>query len=179
VIGIRYTTARGDAGRALDLLLQQMPNAPDPAPTDRTPLIGGDIGDFAGLRSRARREVPASIQTPTLDAWLRNHGSEYQSLAAMASAPDEARPLGKNHSVMAEVTHSVAQEMAVRLDDVILRRTDLGSGSHPGTEAITLAADRMQQLLNWSAARRGEEIARTEATLNHHLAAVMKSAALF
>jgi len=178
VIGIRYTTARGDAGKALDLLLQQMPKAPASAPTDRTPVIGGDIGDFTDLRSRARREVSPSIPTPTLEAWLRNHGSEYRSLAALAGAPDEARRLGNNHSVMAEVTHAVGEEMAVHLDDVILRRTDLGSGSHPGLDAVTLAAGRMQELLGWSDSRRGEEVARTQATLNHHLAAVMKSAAL-
>ena len=60
VIGIRYTTARGDSSKALTLLLEQMPGAPGPAPTERVPLAGGDIGDFAALRSSARRAVAGS-----------------------------------------------------------------------------------------------------------------------
>jgi glycerol-3-phosphate dehydrogenase len=71
------------------------------------------------------------------------------------------------------VTHAVREEMAVHLDDVVLRRTDLGSGSHPGAAAISQAGTHMQQILGWSDARRGEEIARTDAALAHHMAAEM------
>jgi len=56
------------------------------------------------------------------------------------------------------------------LDDVVLRRTNLGSGSHPGVAAIEQAADRMQKLLGWSERRRHEEVVATELTLRRHLA---------
>jgi glycerol-3-phosphate dehydrogenase len=71
---------------------------------------------------------------------------------------------------MAEVTYAVREEMAVRLADVILRRTELGSGSHPGQAAIAAAARGMQQLLGWSDLQREEEIADTERELRHHRA---------
>jgi glycerol-3-phosphate dehydrogenase len=172
VIGIRYTTARGDAAKALDLLFQQMPGAPGQAPTSRTPLVGGDVADFADLLVRARREVPEYIPSPTLEAWLRNHGSEYRLLAELAGSPDEARLLGNSATAVAEVTHAVRGEMAVHLEDVVLRRTDLGGGSHPGPLAILHAAQRMQQLLGWTAQRLQEEISLTEQVLKQHLAAV-------
>jgi glycerol-3-phosphate dehydrogenase len=172
VIGIRYTTARGDAARALDLLLRQMPRPPGQAPTSKTPLVGGRITNFADLQLRARREVPQYISSPTLEAWLRNHGSEYALLAELAASPDEARLLGNSATAMAEVTHAVRAEMAVHLEDVVLRRTDLGGGSHPGPLAILQAAQRMQQLLGWTEQRLHEEISLTEAVLKHHLAAV-------
>ncbi len=95
LIGIRYTTARGDAARALDLLLEQMPNAPGRAATDRTPLVGGDIADFAALESAARRETAGSVAPETLDAWLRNHGSEYRALAALARIPGQGESIGE------------------------------------------------------------------------------------
>jgi glycerol-3-phosphate dehydrogenase len=176
VIGIRYTTARGDSARALDLLLQQMPRAPGRAPTERTPLVGGDIANIADLQIQARRTVTKEIPSRTLEAWLRNHGTDYRSLAELAQSPQEARRLAQTDTAMAEVTHAVQKEMAVHLEDVILRRTNLGSGSHPGLPAITAAAERMQQLLGWTGVRRSEEVALTENALAHHLASVPSAA---
>jgi len=152
--------------------LQRMQSPPGRAPTGTTPLLGGGIADFADLQLRARREVPEHIPSPTLEAWLRNHGSEYRSLAQLAGSPDEARLLGNSTTAVAEVTHAVRDEMAVHLEDVVLRRTDLGGGSHPGPLAISQAAQRMQQLLGWTQQRLDEEISLTEAVLKQHLAAV-------
>jgi glycerol-3-phosphate dehydrogenase len=176
LIGIRYTTARGDSARALDLLLQQFPGAPSRAPTERVALAGGDIADFGRLQTSARREVTPDISSRSLEAWLRNHGTEYESLAKLVRSPDQARRLGTTDTVMAEVTHAVQQEMAIRLEDVILRRTNLGSGSHPGAAAIAQAAAGMQGLLGWTDERRCQEIAATEKILSHHRASTPKSA---
>jgi glycerol-3-phosphate dehydrogenase len=171
LIGIRYTTARGDAARALDLLLQQLPTAPAPAATASTPLAGGDIGDFEALRREARAATPPAISSRTLAAWLRNYGTEYTQLAALTRDPALARRLGATDTVAAEVDFAVREEMAVRLPDVVLRRTELGSGSHPGADALTSAALAMQRLLGWSDARRAQEIDHAEGALRHHLAA--------
>lgn len=168
VIGIRYTTARGDSAKALDLLLQQMPGAPGRSATHLTPLVGGEIENFAELELAARREVPENIRSSTLNAWLRNYGAEYRTLANLARSPQEARCLPKTDTAMAEVTHAVREEMALHLEDVVLRRTNLGSGSHPGQGAIVDAATRMQELLAWPDARRMAEIASTNQALDHH-----------
>jgi glycerol-3-phosphate dehydrogenase len=171
LIGIRYTTARGDAGKALDLLLQQRSGSVRQASTAHIPLVGGDIGDFAALEASARRAVPETVSTPTLGAWLRNYGTQYRELAELAREPNLAQRLGASDTVMAEVTYAVQQEMAVHLTDVVLRRTNLGAGSHPGGRAIALASQGMQRLLGWTEQRREEEIADTERTLRHHRAA--------
>jgi glycerol-3-phosphate dehydrogenase len=114
LIGIRYTTARGDSARALDLLLQQMPRAPARAPTDRAPLAGGDIGDFSALQASARREVSPRVPTGVLEAWLRNYGSEYRALAALAEeAPNQSESIGRTSTLAAEVTYAVRREMAM------------------------------------------------------------------
>jgi glycerol-3-phosphate dehydrogenase len=172
LIGIRYTTARGDAARALDLLLEQMPNAPPRAATESTPLMGGDIADFASLESTARREVAGAVSLQTLEAWLRNYGTEYRTLAKLASVPGQDDAVGDSATVIAELTYAVEDEMAMHLEDVIVRRTNLGSGSHPGSPAIEAAASLMQPLLGWTEAERRAEIAATEAVMRHHLAAV-------
>jgi glycerol-3-phosphate dehydrogenase len=116
--------------------------------------------------------VPAHISTSTLEAWLRNHGSDFRSLALLAQTSGEAEPLGGTDAVMAEVTHAVRREMAVRLQDVILRRTDMGSGAHPGRPAIEQTAHGMQRLMGWTDERRAAEVTDTERVLDHHRAAV-------
>ena len=171
LIGIRYTTARGDAATAVDLLLQQRPGALNGAPTDRTPLVGGDIADFAALRDEARSRRFAEIPERSLDAWLRNYGTEYLQVAERAQAPGMSERLGRSDTLMAEVSFAARDEMAQRLADVVLRRTDLGSGSHPGTDALKGAAIGMQRELGWSDSRREAEVADTERALRHHRAA--------
>lgn len=172
LIGIRYTTARGDAGKALDLLLAQLPGAPGPAGTDRAPLAGGAIEDFESLRSSAQRARPQFVSAGSLDALLRNHGTEYGTVLDIAAAnPADTAAIPGTESVLAEVTHAVQYEMAVKLEDVVLRRTDLGSGSHPGPSALRAAAKRMQDLLGWTTQRVNEEIGATEAVLTRHGAA--------
>jgi glycerol-3-phosphate dehydrogenase len=135
-------------------------------------LTGGDIGDFETLRSDARRQVPPRISARTADAWVRNHGTEFRVLATLAQSPAQAERLGDSDTVVAEVTLAVNEEMAMRLEDVILRRTDLGSGAHPGAAALSRAADAMGDLLGWNDARRRREIEETEAVLRRHWAAV-------
>ncbi len=176
LIGIRYTTARGDAARALDLLLEQMPNAPSRAATESTPLLGGDIGNFAALESTAGREVAGAVPPETLQAWLRNYGTQYRTLAKLARMPGQADALAGSATVHAELTHAVEDEMAMHVEDVILRRTNLGSGSHPGSAAIEAAALAMQPLLGWTEDERRAEVAATEAVLEQHLAAVPSAA---
>jgi len=173
LIGIRYTTARGDAARALDLLLEQMRDAPGRSPTESTPLAGGEIQDFAALGAAAQRTVGDTVSAPTLQAWLRNYGTDYRALAELSTHSGQAARIGHSETVTAELTYAVQNEMAVHLSDVILRRTNLGSGAHPGSEALADAAAVMQPLLAWTDSTRRAELAATENALRDHRASVI------
>ena len=59
-------------------------------------------------------------------------------------------------------------EMAVRLEDVVLRRTEMGSGCHPGQADLVAVAGRMRELLGWSAEREQAELAATVDVLARH-----------
>ncbi len=172
LIGIRYTTARGDSARALDLLLEQMPHAPGRSATESTPLAGGEIKDIATLGAAAQRTVGDRVPAPTLQAWLRNYGTDYQALAELSMQPAQAERIGQSDAVTAEITYAVQNEMAMHLSDVILRRTNLGSGAHPGAEALAHAAAVMQLLRAWSDSQRREELEATENALRDHRASV-------
>jgi glycerol-3-phosphate dehydrogenase len=53
--------------------------------------------------------------------------------------------------------------MAVRLADALLRRTEAGTGGHPGEAAVHAAAAVMAEELGWTASRMSEEISAVEA----------------
>lgn len=160
LIGVRYTTARGEAEQAVDLALRKLGRGAVACRTQTTPIHGGDIGDFAGLRGRALRERPHGIEAESIHALVHNHGSNYaRVLAGCAAQPELARPLGTSPVLRAEAVYAVQEEMAQKLADVVLRRTDLGTGGFPGAAALDECARIMAAELGWNEARTAAEIA--------------------
>ena len=179
LVGIRFTTARADAARALEMLLRQLPRAPRGADTARLPLAGGDIEDFAAFAAQALRTKPASVDTASMRALLRNHGARHaQVLRTQDRQEDVGACIPETTTLRAEIRHAIKDEMAVKLDDVVMRRTELAAGSHPGRRALEAAAMDMAQQLRWSDSRMREELAATERTLARHLARVPSALAM-
>ena len=52
----------------------------------------------------------------------------------------------------------VQHEMACQLDDVIFRRTAVGTIGHPGQEALGKCADMMGELLGWDDSEKQRQI---------------------
>jgi glycerol-3-phosphate dehydrogenase len=169
LVGIRFTMARVDAGRAVDMLLKQADRAPPPPAGDRIALPGGEIENFATFETTACRALPPGVAMASLQGLLRNHGTAYRAVLNESSRSTVLTVPGTN-TLSAEVRYAVCHEMAVHLDDVVMRRTDLAAGSHPGRAALLATAAEMGRLLSWSAERLHQEIATTEHTLQRHLA---------
>jgi glycerol-3-phosphate dehydrogenase len=66
------------------------------------------------------------------------------------------------------VVHAVRAEMAVALEDVVFRRTGLGTLGHPGEAALAEAARHMGALLGWD---RAERIAQVDRVLDRYVTA--------
>jgi glycerol-3-phosphate dehydrogenase len=179
LVGIRFTTARADAARALEMLLRQLPRATRGADTARLPLAGGEIEDFAAFEAQALRTKPASVETASMRALLRNHGARYaQVLRTQDRHADIGACIPDTTTLLAEIRHAVENEMAVKLEDVVMRRTELAAGSHPGRRALEAAAMEMAQHMRWGDSRMREELSATERTLARHLARVPSRLAL-
>lgn len=168
LVGIRFTMARVDAARAIDLLLRQSERAPPRPRTERLPLPGGDIENFAAFEAEASRSVPQDVAS-TLQSLLRNHGTEYRSVLREHSNSTLTNVPG-TRTLTAEIRYAVTHEMALHLDDVVMRRTDLAAGSHPGRAALLATAAEMGRQLAWSAERLHQELAAVERNLRRHLA---------
>jgi glycerol-3-phosphate dehydrogenase len=101
---------------------------------------------------------------------IHNYGSEYPGvLKYIDGNPELSHRLGKSTVLKAEVVHAVREEMAEKIGDVVFRRTDLGTGGHPGEEALQACARLMASELGWDGNRVREEIieVRNEFLLHH------------
>jgi glycerol-3-phosphate dehydrogenase len=159
VVGVRYTTARETAERVTDAAFRALGRTPPACRTAETPLAGGDIADVEALLREARGRGGPRLTEATLRRIVFSHGSAYAAVLAGAG-PADLEPLGATCGVTrAEIRHAVRAELAVRLADALIRRTEAGSAGHPGTDALEAAASVMAAELGWPAGRIREEIA--------------------
>lgn len=168
VLGVRYTTARDTAQTAVDTVFRLLDKTPPACRTAETPLVGGDIEDTDRFIQQAVETAVPGVTERTATRLARSYGTTYPALLQrLEGAPSDATELGTECSVTAgEIRHAVREEMAVRLSDAVLRRTEAGSGGHPGDDALLAAADVMAEELGWSRERVNEEIAEVKQTFD-------------
>jgi glycerol-3-phosphate dehydrogenase len=166
MFGVRYTTARATAERAVDAVLRQMGDrSPSPSQTAETPIVGGGIlNKDAFVRSVTARRV-SDVSADMLQRLALTYGTTYEAvLHPLTTQPDLAFPLGQSCSVSGlEILHAVRHESAVRLSDALIRRTEAGSAGHPGEDAINRAATIAAKELGWDEWRTRNEVAEVEA----------------
>ena len=167
VLGVRYTTARDTAQRAVDTVFGVLGKTPPPCRTAVTPLVGGDTSDTQALLREAVTGAPPHVTKLTPARLVRSYGTAYRHLLdQLGSQPADSRPLGTGCDVTpGEVRHAVRAEMALTLEDAVLRRTEIASAGHPGDDVLASTAAVMADELGWSATRTEQEITKTEAAL--------------
>jgi glycerol-3-phosphate dehydrogenase len=161
VVGVKYTTHRYVAGKTVDLVFNKLRKTSPECTTDNKPVYGGDVGRFKDY-------LAGALQKTELNERITRHlvytyGSNYRDILDYAgedsgliqTVPDSDEVL------KAEVINGVRNEMAMKLSDVILRRTDLGSAGNPGDETLCAVADIMGNELGWDRKRIKDEIDET------------------
>jgi len=160
LIGVRYTTARVDAVDAVNLVVKKLQHKAAGGATARRRIFGGDIDDIQALVRQAVADFPA-VPADVMAGVVHNYGSEYRQVMATGSVAEDLQTIAGTQTLVAEVRYVVRQEMAMRLDDVVMRRTDMGSGEYPGLPALQQTATLLAEELGWSAAQQQREIDRT------------------
>ncbi|MCX7571110.1 glycerol-3-phosphate dehydrogenase/oxidase [Tumebacillus sp. DT12] len=146
-------------------------------------------GDWA-RREQLSHALPlygaAAIPATDSDGWLRREAARLcdlhplltesnaltllyrygdQAASVLASAPPDlecpAAPILPGIPLLeAEIPHMIGRESALRLVDLIARRTELGRfRGRELSDLLNAVADRMQRTLGWSDAKRADEIA--------------------
>jgi len=160
-IGGKWTTSRNLAESVVVLAVKKLDAGRRPCTTESTPTYGGRMEDFAAFSEAAVADHPA-LPAHAIRHLARNYGSRLDDIATFAeNDPALAQPVAKQlPDIAAEIVHAVRHEMAYTLDDVLFRRTGLGTLGSPGRDAVARVADIMGKELGWDAAVRTREIDR-------------------
>jgi glycerol-3-phosphate dehydrogenase len=169
LIGVRYTTARRDAARAIDMVFGKLGKPAPPSPPPATPLYGGQIERFDEFLIRATEQRLPPLNVEVMRALLHTHGSQYREvLGYVDENPEWAATVGSSTVIKAQVVHAVREEMAQKLGDIVFRRTDLGTGEYPGAAALRTCAILMGPELGWDEGRIRHELSEVEQLFPRH-----------
>lgn len=166
LIGIRYTMARRDAQRAMDMAARKLGENSSTSKTHATGIYGSGFELFGDLLARVRASCPG-VSSETCNALARNHGAAFERVLATDDAEQDAKSLEGTHVLEREVVYAAREEMALKLSDVVFRRTDLGTAGHPGRRAVERSAHLMGRELGWSPDRIREEVDEVERTFRN------------
>jgi glycerol-3-phosphate dehydrogenase len=165
MFGVRYTTARHTAQEAVDAVFRSLGyDTPPPCRTAETPLSGGSITRMDSfLKAVTQRDVEG-IPEDTLKRIATSYGTGYDRvLQLVRDIPVLGRSLGRSCAVIgAEILYAARAEMALKLTDALVRRTEAGAAGHPGADAVERAAAIMARAHGWDDPRTRNEIAEVE-----------------
>jgi glycerol-3-phosphate dehydrogenase len=164
VVGVKYTTARDVSEKTVSLVFRKLSRHVPTSRSRDTRLVGGEVPRFEDFLSQAERHKPAGSDARVMRHLVHHYGSEYPRILEYGKENrDWIKSLPGSEDVLgAEVVHAVREEMALKLGDVVLRRTNLGSGGIPKEESMKAVSDIMAQELGWSETRRNQELREVE-----------------
>jgi glycerol-3-phosphate dehydrogenase len=121
-----------------------------------------EVGTFeARARLDVSEEMAASGLGPdTLETLVETYGRGYGRVLELARKfPDGLERLCPNNpELVGQLHHAVREEMAVTLQDVLLRRTGIGQSPCLGLDCAPQIARRMAEINGWSRRRRDAEL---------------------
>ena len=162
IAGGKFTTYRVMARDLIDAAAGDLPRHVPPSRTDTVPLLGA-AGYQEHWARRQRLAAASGLPVAQIERLLGRYGSCADDLLRLIrKRPGLARPVeGAGGYLGAEVVYACSPEGAVRLDDVLARRTRTAIEVRDrGLAAAPHAAALMAAELGWNEARTGQEIAR-------------------
>lgn len=160
VLGVKYTTARFVAEKAIDLAVSKLNVNANMCLTGRTPVDGGKISDFNSFIQNAKSDGFDLLDVETINHLVCTYGSNFKViLSAIKERPYLAEQVASNSFVTkAEIVYAIRHEMALTLADVIQRRTELGSVGLPSIITLQTCAEIMGDELGWDLEKQQIEI---------------------
>jgi glycerol-3-phosphate dehydrogenase len=151
LIGVRFTTGRYEAEKAIDVIAERLGARRGASSTSFTPLKGGDLpSDIEAVHQQAARDHGEQCSPEVLRSLLHHYGSGLDAvLMDIAGKSELLSPVGESAVIAGQAVHAIRHEMAQTLGDIVFRRTDLATGSYPGEAALRQIADAAAPILGW------------------------------
>jgi glycerol-3-phosphate dehydrogenase len=162
ICGGKLTTHRALGEKLVDFLLPRLADHASRAlsarPTRTAPLPGGRTGPFAAFvksaTENALREFP--LPPPVAQRIVRTYGSRWRNVLELVREQKSlAEPLpGSPVLLAAEVEFAIRYEMALKVEDFLLRRSGLSWKACTLSGAVPAVARIFAARLGWSAEER-------------------------
>ncbi len=161
VVGVKFTTARAVAERAIGVVARRLGHRLSPSRTATMPLPGAAIADHEALAIETGRALHMDVPLPVIRHLIGLYAEGAAEIIHLTrERPDLQEPLAEGTATLkAEVVHVIRHEMAHRLSDIVIRRTALGSAGAPPADALTVAAQIAAAELGWDETRTAQELA--------------------
>lgn len=129
VVGVKYTVCRLMAEKITDLVFRKLGKTPPACQTATTSLTGGDFASRDHLRSELKQAAPEFLSPMVIQHLMRMHGTNAKRLLERVKAdPAEGELVpGSDEVIVAELRYAIEEESALTAEDLLLRRTDLGT----------------------------------------------------
>jgi glycerol-3-phosphate dehydrogenase len=164
ITGTKLTCFRSLAADLGDQVMRTL-GRQGPSRTARLTLDGVDE-DLGTIEGRVLLDVTAELAASglgreTLETLITLYGRAYPRIVELAGkiAGGGERLCPENPDVVAQLHHAVHEEMAVTLEDFLVRRTGIGTSHCQGLDCAEAIGERMAELAGWSTARLDAELA--------------------
>jgi glycerol-3-phosphate dehydrogenase len=160
VVAVKYSSARGLAERVTSMVARRLGKRVAASQTGTRVLPGAGIADHEALAIETARACDLEVPLATIRHLIARYAERAADIIAlMHERADLRTPVSPTQPTLAaEVVYVIRHELAIKLTDIVIRRTGLGSGGHPGDEAVRGCARVAAGELKWDSARAAEEI---------------------
>lgn len=162
--GVKYTTARLVAESAVDLACTKLEHKAPPCRSAETLLPDGR--GFVSLEALEREAAVTTDDDAELHRLLQAYGAGYRRV--LKANDRGTRSLSGEDMFRCRVRHALHHEMALKLEDLVLRRLEHAALGQLSEARLTWSAAAMAAALGWNEARRQSELAAVRLTLGRH-----------
>jgi len=156
--GGKFTTSRNLAENVLRLVEKKLGRKLPKTITDKAFLAGCEIENLEAFCRKVHQENP-EFKKKTLDYLTHNYGTEYRKVLDIARTHKELSvPVTQDGEILAEVIYAMREEMAYTLNDILFRRTGIGTLGNPGDDTVQKIGELAAKDLDWSHDRLAKEI---------------------
>jgi glycerol-3-phosphate dehydrogenase len=157
-LGGKYTTSRDLAEKVTDALTARL-GRKAACTTNKVALPGGRFDRFDEMVRGYQKTWPGLSAMRHLAHML---GARLP-LALKGARLTDLVPFNQSGDTPAQVAFALNEEMALTLEDVVMRRTGIGQFGRPSDAVLEKVAGQMAAYLGWDESRKAAEIA----SLNH------------
>jgi len=162
IVGGKLTTYRNLARQTVDVAYRKLGRQAPPSRTDKIPLPGGAVQDFAAFA--ADFKATSGLTDELAERLLKLYGARAPDVLEMAGddaslrLPLSPTPTVETGVIGAEILYAFERELAQTLADALLRRTMVGLGPKVGLDADEAAAEVAAKHLGWTGEQAEKEV---------------------